>query len=648
MLRTSARMKAVPIRFRDADGGNSDSDSDSEISSDENSPPSPEARTSPPKKRGRGRGRRRGCEADGDASRSRSPHRSVAWNTDADPDVSVPEPLRFTPRRTPGAQPPLDAAQSPGEIFFNFFDYEVLTLLCTNTNKYAAQNLEAGKKFVWKEIEPKELRTYLGMLLYMSVCNFPKLTDLWRKNTIFHVPFPATAMTRDRFMTISRNLHISDPAEDAVNDKKRGTEDYDSLQQVRPLLELIRNSCRRSYHPKQHLSVNERMVAIKQHKSTKPTKWGLKFFVLADINGYTVDFTLYTGKSKTTSGKGLAFDVVTTLVDKNHLGSGYILYCDNFYTSPSLFQHLKKQGFGACGTYRRNTAGTPSTEKNALHKKSPRGSIRWIREGDLLFIKWMDCREVSLCSTIHSAYSGDTVLRWRKDAEGHFDRVPVPRPTAVTEFNKYMGGIHLSDQMLGTNSVHRKTTRWNVTVFQHLLDIAVTNSYIIHKELCAGKKQKPKTRQAFQEEVTATLLGVRLDGRIAPPNTGHFPTPTSTVDLEKRHKASVGRRRCTLCKRTTPWKCQECTVALCLQLKRNCFMEFHKEPQNAPLDDPPEEEPTEQPSEQPPEQLQEQLLVEPKEELEEEPIDEPKEKFIEETKEEFIEEPKEEFIVQTL
>ena len=113
-------------------------------------------------------------------------------------------------------------------------------------------------------------------------------------------------------------------------------------------MEMIQLNCKAIYHPRQHLAVNERMAGTK----AKPTKWELKFFVLAATNGYTIDFKLYTGKSMTASGKGLAFDVVAGLIDKGNLGSGYIVYTDNFYTSPLLYRHLSQQGFGACGTYR--------------------------------------------------------------------------------------------------------------------------------------------------------------------------------------------------------------------------------------------------------------------------------------------------------
>ncbi|KAI7805246.1 putative piggyBac transposable element-derived protein 4-like [Triplophysa rosa] len=338
------------------------------------------------------------------------------------------------------------------------------------------------------------MKKYIGMLLYMGVMDLPKIRDFWRVKTLFHVPFPATVMTRDRFLTISCNLYISDPLEDAVNDQKRGTEAYDRLHRVKPLLDLIRNRCMSIYHPKQHISVDERMIptkarlSFKQYMKAKPTKWGIKLFVMAD----------------------------TTLC------SGYVIYCDNFYTSPLLFRHLHRLGFGACGTCREGRAGVSSTKQNSLNNRSPRGSIHWIRDDELLFIKWMDTSEVSMCT-----------LRWQNTQDGRKQRVPVPRPVAVQQYNKYMGG-------------------WYMTIFQHFLDIAVTNSFNLHKELCAIHQDKPMARRYFLRKWDHLLVSV---GNI--------------------QRANMGWWRCVQCKRSTLWKCQECDVGLCLQLYRNCFKQHH-------------------------------------------------------------------------
>lgn len=90
-------------------------------------------------------------------------------------------------------------------------------------------------------------------------------------------------------------VFILETEKNEENEQKKGTEDYD-LHSVRPLMEMI---CTKAiYHPRQHLSVDETMVGtkarlgIKQYMKGKPTKWGLKFFVVADINGYTIDFKL--------------------------------------------------------------------------------------------------------------------------------------------------------------------------------------------------------------------------------------------------------------------------------------------------------------------------------------------------------------------
>ncbi|XP_034151846.1 piggyBac transposable element-derived protein 4-like [Esox lucius] len=241
--------------------------------------------------------------------------------------------------------------------------------------------------------------------------------------------------------------------------------------------------------------------------------------------------------------------------------------------------HLRSLKFGACGTIREGRKEAPKTKVNALTRKSPRGSLRWIRDGDLLFTKWMDNREVSMCSTIHPAYSGDTVQRRQKSREGHWETSHIQIPTPIIEYNKYMGGVDLSDQLIQYYSVHHITKRWYRTLFLHFLDIAITNSYILHQELCQSAQSRPLTHEAFVEQLAAELCGVTLAVAATPKLTGHTPLPTrETTDQSSR--ATAGRLRCELCKRNgvkkdTPWKCGECDVPLCLLADRNCFHLWH-------------------------------------------------------------------------
>lgn len=183
----------------------------------------------------------------------------------------------------------------------------------------------------------------------MSLVCLPSLQDYWRQNHVLSLPLPPKVMTRDRFRSIFWSLHLSDPEEDIKNDQNKRKPQYDKPCRIRPLYDEIRNPSQAYYQPR------------------KPTKWGLKMFVLAESsNGYTVDFNIYTGKAQTPSQHGLAYDAVLDLIKPSYLGTGYSIYMDNFYTSPKLFTVLSSMKFGACGTYRENRQGCPKDRPNAM------------------------------------------------------------------------------------------------------------------------------------------------------------------------------------------------------------------------------------------------------------------------------------------
>lgn len=101
------------------------------------------------------------------------------------------------------------------------------------------------------------------------------------------------------------------------------------------------------YQPRQHVAIDERMVksrhrsGLRQYIRDKPTKWGIKYWVLADSsNAYVVDFNIYAGKAEGgISQYGLGYDVVRKLM-LDYEGQGYHLFCDNFYSSITLARHL--------------------------------------------------------------------------------------------------------------------------------------------------------------------------------------------------------------------------------------------------------------------------------------------------------------------
>ena len=100
-------------------------------------------------------------------------------------------------------------------------------------------------------------------------------------------------------------LHVVDPGTETPGDK------------------LHKSRCAKLYQPRQNLAIHEHIVksrhrsGIRQYIKDKPTKLGIKPWVLADSsNGYTVDFRVYIGRAAAgeASDHGLAYDIVVKLM----------------------------------------------------------------------------------------------------------------------------------------------------------------------------------------------------------------------------------------------------------------------------------------------------------------------------------------------
>lgn len=532
------------------------------------------------------------------------------WRDMDEEDITPPQP-RFRPNRVPGPQLNRTANYTPLELFQLFFSTAVIDTLVKNTNAYGTKKHQ-GHRESWRTVTKEDMYSYLSLVLYMGIVPLKTLKDFWKGSKLFSLPFPASVMPSRRFLTISRLLHMNDPAVEAANDLKKGTSEYDKLCKVKPLYEQIFAACYTFFHPYQHISIDERMVAtkarigLKQYVRNKPTKWGFKLYVLADsMCGYTLNFFVDGGSDGKPTGKGRAYDVVMRLLTIPFLGKGYKLYVDNFYTSPMLFLDLLQRKIWACGTVRPNVVGYPKKKENDMTEKTPRGTIRWLRKGQLLFVKWVDTRQVTLCSTLHKAYSNDTTKRRVKNSEGQWTVKDVPVPGCIKDYNQYMGGVDLSDALISYYNVIHKTQKWYKTLFYHFVDIATVNAFILHKEMCKLQKRPVLTQKTFREQLISSLAAIgSAPSRLAPSN---FPGSCSTVppnppstedpsatasdysfghlpayfveqmtDVSPRFRATAGRRTCVVCKRKSPVYCSTCKKTLCFNSLRNCYGDWHR------------------------------------------------------------------------
>ncbi|KAJ8262340.1 hypothetical protein GJAV_G00165340 [Gymnothorax javanicus] len=143
------------------------------------------------------------------------------WNLVTDPDIE-PQLPRFCPARKPGVQ--LDSAKKYSylELFQLFFDHSVVKTLCENTNKNADRMRTLGRKCPWEELTVEEFYRFLGLVIFMGLLKISAFKDYWSHHRVYRVPFCRTVMKRKRFDAIMWTLHLSDPAEDEENRKKRG------------------------------------------------------------------------------------------------------------------------------------------------------------------------------------------------------------------------------------------------------------------------------------------------------------------------------------------------------------------------------------------------------------------------------------------
>ena len=112
------------------------------------------------------------------------------------------------------------------------------------------------------------------------------------------------------------------------------------------------------------VAVDEAMIkfqgrsSLKQYMPLKPTKWGIKVWILADsYNGNFSQFEVYTWKKGNTAEKDLGMRVVKTLTAELK-GKRHHVFFDNFFTNECL-QDLLADDINSCGTGRKDRKRFP-------------------------------------------------------------------------------------------------------------------------------------------------------------------------------------------------------------------------------------------------------------------------------------------------
>ena len=196
--------------------------------------------------------------------------------------------------------------KTPLEFFELLVTDDIVDLIVDQTNLYATQFFEKesppprSRVNEWKKkpFTSIELMKFFAMVIVMGVIHYPRLDDYWVTSWPFSSNTFSQIMSRDWFSCILKFLHLNN----SEMMPKKGETGYDALYKVRPMLEKLLQNFKCNYNLGRELSIDERMIGFKgrisfiQYMPKKPTKWGLKAYVLADsTTGYTYSWILYTG-----------------------------------------------------------------------------------------------------------------------------------------------------------------------------------------------------------------------------------------------------------------------------------------------------------------------------------------------------------------
>ena len=466
------------------------------------------------------------------------------------------------------------------KFFYALIDFDSLAgLIAKESMRYACQN---GRVF---DCSKEDVVVFYGIYLYMGLVHLPWYRDYWRKDE-FGQPFVRNAMSRNRWEEILRNLHFSNNLSQFAKE--------DKAWKVRSLIQHYNYVYQRYAYDTSEQSIDEHTCkfkgknSMKQYIKNKPIPWGFKFWQRCDgETGYLYQFDIYTGK-KQFPELGLGESVVLELAS-SLAGTYTTIYADNFFSSPTLVKQLLASKIYYTGVVRPDRKGMPfKTRKDSKKEKKKkvdevpkqkevlqRGEfvIFHCKEESMNVVKWIDNKPVHVITSKNPCSELTTVLRRKK---GQADKVTVKCPGVVKDYNTYMGGVDIHDQMTQTNHSNRRAKfRYYIRISHNLLEQAVVNARIAWQTLHPDEK------------ITAKDFRLQVCKGLVSQSTGRLRAPSETTsqrdnELGVHLPKVIARSRCIVCSQRkedlkSSWGCTTCPGAFCILANRNCFTEFHAE-----------------------------------------------------------------------
>lgn len=496
----------------------------------------------------------------------------------------------------------LTSDSTPLEFLSLFADNEFWTNLTEKTNLRAQQvrrrkpNAYFAKSFSDASVD--KMKAFIGVRLYLeTVLHKLSYRNCWEgdgKDFLGFTPGFRKVMTRDDFLALWSFLHVVDEEDEALNKT-------DKIYKTRPMLDGFLVKFQKFYKPHEHLSLDEGMIpaknrlSIKQYIKDKPTKWGIKSFLLCDANtGYVYNAEIYTGSAEMIHRPlGATGNTVVRLVTSCDLHQkSHVLVMDRYYNSVALAEYaLEELKTGVIGTIMTNRKQFPKSLKKV--QKMERGESRYLCKDSITVMAWQDRKPIHFISNYENPAIVENATRRRKDGTLQ----DIQMPLLVKNYNSFMGGCDKNDQMARLHR-SRKHYKWPRRLFMKCFMWACYNSYVIYHDMCQAASKKPLYFTRYMKELSLLLAAHFRTDAIARPRKDPCPLrlsegrhfPEVPADASFNHVCVVCSEKHLKFKKQNPGvsykenlyklvktsvKCSLCDKFLCVKRGSSCWADWH-------------------------------------------------------------------------
>jgi hypothetical protein len=315
-----------------------------------------------------------------------------------------------------------------------------------------------------------ELRALFGLLYFCGRMRNSHINtkDIWATDGS-GCDWAIAAMSRQRFHFLLKCLRFDNMH---TREERRAVDKFAALREI---FEDFNANIKTHYSYGENVTIDEKLekfrgrCPFRQYIPSKPGKYGIKIFVMADANSfYTGNMEVYVGQNDGPFQKSnAAIDVVKRMVEpiKN---SHRNVVMDNWFTSFPLFHVLLKDyGLTALGTLKKNKPEIPPLFTAAQNRDIPSSIFGFQKECTIVSYVPKKKKVVLLASTMHH--------------DGKKDSGEQKKPEMILDYNQSKCGVDVVDELCGTYSVSRVTKRWPLVIFYGLLNVGGINSYVIVK-----------------------------------------------------------------------------------------------------------------------------------------------------------------------